>query len=50
MLSTGKFLNRLKFSEIKPLYKKVDKTLATNYTSISLLPVFSKIVKRLYIK
>jgi hypothetical protein len=50
MLSTGKFQDRLKFSEIKPAYKKIYKTLATNYAPISLRPVFSKILRRLYIK
>jgi hypothetical protein len=30
MLSTGKFPNRLKFSEIKPLYKKLTKNLLLN--------------------
>ena len=53
MLTTGAFLDRLKFLEIKPMYKKVDKTLITNYRPISLLPVFLKtfervIYKRLY--
>jgi len=50
MLSTGTFLDRIKYSEIKPTYKKGDKTLITNYRPISLLPVFSKIFERLYIK
>ena len=30
MLSTGTFPDRLKFSEIKPIYKKGNKTLITN--------------------
>jgi hypothetical protein len=39
MLSTGTFPDRLTYSEIKPIYKKGDKTLITNYRQISLLPV-----------
>jgi hypothetical protein len=46
MLSTGIFPDRLKFSEIKPIYKKGDKTLINNYKPISLLPVFSNIFEK----
>jgi hypothetical protein len=42
MLSTRTFPDRLKYSEIKPVYKKRGKSLITNYRPISLLPVFSK--------
>jgi len=40
MLSTETFPDTLKFSEVKPIYKKCDKTLITNYRPITLLPVF----------
>ena len=50
MLSTGTFPDRLKFSEIQPIYKKVDKALITNYRPISLLPVFSKIFEKFVYK
>jgi len=50
MLSTGTFPDRLHFLETKPIYKKGDKTLITNYRLISLLLVFSKMFERLYIK
>jgi hypothetical protein len=36
----------LKYSEIKPLYKKGDKSQTTNYRPISLLTSFSKVLEK----
>ena len=47
MLSSGVFPTRLKFAEIKPLYKKGDRLDITNYRPISLLPSFSKIFEKI---
>jgi hypothetical protein len=40
----------LKYSEIKPLYKKGDKSLISNYRPISLLTSFSKVVEKVMFK
>jgi hypothetical protein len=53
MLSSGIFPTRLKFSEIKPIFKKGDKRNLPNYRPISMLPSLSKnfekvIFNRLY--
>jgi len=44
MLAQGIYPERLKFSLIRPIYKNGDKSSPTNYTPISLLPAFSKIL------
>jgi hypothetical protein len=46
-LSTGIFPERLKYALIRPVFKKGDKCLITNYRPISILTSFSKIVERL---
>jgi hypothetical protein len=46
LLATGIFPDRLKFSEIKPIFKNGDRSLASNYRPISLLTYFSKIFER----
>ena len=46
-LSTGIFPERLKYAQIRPIYKKGDRQLITNYRPISLLTSFSKIFEKL---
>jgi len=43
---TGLFPERLKYSTIKPLYKKGNKTDPSNYRPISLLTSFSKVIQK----
>ena len=50
MLAQGIYPERLKFSLIKPIYKSGDKSSPSNYRLISLLPVFSKIFKKVIYK
>jgi len=50
ILSTGIFSDRLKFSEMKPLYQKGDKTEVSNYRLTSFLISFSKIIEKIIYK
>ena len=50
VLSTGIFPERLKFSEVRPLFKKGDITELSNYRPISLLTSFSKITEKIIYK
>jgi len=49
VLSTGIFPERLKFSEVRPLFKKGDITEFSNYRPISLLTSFLKIIEKNYL-
>jgi len=46
MLSSGIFPTRLKFAEVKPIFKEGDKNDTFNYRPVSLLTSFSKIFER----
>jgi hypothetical protein len=50
MLAQGNYLERLKFSLIKPIYKSGDKSSPSNYRPISLMPTFSKIFEKVVYK
>ena len=43
VLSSGKFPMDLKYSQVSPIFKKVDKTEMSNYRPISSLTSFSKV-------
>ena len=49
MLSSGIFPTRLKFSEVKPIFKRGNKNDTSNYRPVSLLTLFSKIFESLSI-
>ena len=46
IILSGSFPDRLKFSVVKPVHKKGDKTNYTNYRPISLLTSFSKVFEK----
>ena len=46
MLSTGTFPIRLKYAEIKPLFKKGDMNNKANFRPISLLTSFTKVFEK----
>jgi len=50
MLAHRIYPERLKLSLIKPIYKVGDKSSPSNYRIISLLPVFSKMLKKVIYK
>lgn len=51
MLSTGMFPDRLKCAVVKPIFKNGEKSDASNYRPISLLPAFSKVLgKVIYVR
>jgi len=47
ILSSGLFPDRLKYSEVKPLYKNGDASDLSNYRPISLLISFSKVIEKI---
>ena len=50
MLQTGEFLNDLKISRVKPLFKSGEASSFSNYRPISLLSSFSKIFEYVIFK
>jgi hypothetical protein len=48
--TTGFFPTHLKYTVIKPIFNKGDKNNVADYRSISLLPSFSKVCEKLYMK
>jgi len=47
MVSSGIFPSRLKFSEIKPLFKKGEKSNISNYRPTSIITSISKIFEKI---
>jgi Notch-like protein len=49
-IRSGTFPAPLKYSIVKPLFKKGDKENMTNYRPISILTLFSKVFEKSYVK
>ena len=45
-ITSGKFPDSCKIAKLKPIYKKSSLTEASNYRSISLLPLISKVIEK----
>ena len=46
-LAKGVFPDKLKIARVRPIFKKVNNTLVTNYGPMSVLPCFSKLLERI---
>ena len=47
-MESGKVPDQLKSALVTPVYKADDRTLFSNYRPISILPIFSKLLGRIY--
>ena len=50
MILTSQFPNNLKLGDITPAYKKDDPNIIKDYRPVNILPVVSKLVKRILAK
>ena len=46
-LAKGVFPDKLKIARVRPIFKKGNNTLVTNYGPMSVLPCFSKLLERI---
>ena len=47
--NTGIVPDQLKIAKVVPIYKASDNSLLNNYRPISLLPIFSKLLEKIYV-